>query len=112
MTSTTGKTAPFAFSGLSAETIDKIQSTLRQYPEVETALLYGSRAMGKHKPGSDIDVVLEGAGLNLETLNKIRNDLDDLLLPYTFDVSILHQIENKDLVDHIERVGKTVYQRT
>ena len=58
------------------------------FDEVEEAILYGSRAKGNFKPGSDIDIVLRGEKLNLHVLNKISLDLDDLFLPYTFDISI------------------------
>ena len=72
--------------------------------------MYGSRAKGNYTAGSDIDITLKGEELDLEQLNKINIDLDDLLLPYTFDLSILHQIANPDLIEHIERVGKVFYK--
>ncbi|MDL2124807.1 MAG: hypothetical protein LWX51_17420 [Deltaproteobacteria bacterium] len=50
--------------------------------------------------------------LDLKLLNKISLDLDDLLLPYTFDLSIYHHITSPDLIEHIERVGKVFYKRT
>ena len=71
--------------------------------------MYGSRAKGNYRPGSDIDLTLKGRGINLEQLNAISNDLDDLLLPYTFDLSIFHHITNRELLGHIERVGKVFY---
>jgi predicted nucleotidyltransferase len=73
--------------------------------KVEEAILYGSRAMGNFRPGSDIDLTVKGQGLDLEMLNKISLALDELLLPYTFDISLFHQIKNQDLIDHIKRVG-------
>jgi predicted nucleotidyltransferase len=79
--------------------------------EIEGAVLYGSRAKGNFKPGSDIDMVLKGLELNLKLLNKISIDLDDLLLPYTFDLSLYHQINNPDLIDHIKRVKKVFYKK-
>lgn len=97
--------------GLNEETVNKIIDVFSKYQEVEEALLYGSRAKGVFKPGSDIDLALKGGNLNLHVLNKIGLDLDDLLLPYTFDISIYHQISNPDLIEHIERVGVVFYQR-
>ena len=97
--------------GLNEETVTKIIDVLSKYQEVEEALLYGSRAKGVFKPGSDIDLALKGGNLNLHVLNKIDLDLDDLLLPYTFDISIYHQISNPDLIEHIERVGVIFYQK-
>jgi len=81
-----------------------------RYPQIDEVILYGSRAKGTHRPGSDIDISLKGNQLDLKILNKVSNDLDDLLLPYYFDLSILSQIENRELLEHIERVGKVIYR--
>jgi predicted nucleotidyltransferase len=67
--------------------------------------------MGNYKPGSDIDLILEGMALTLKQLNIIENELDDLLLPYELDVSIYHQIDNPDLLEHVERVGVVFYTK-
>jgi predicted nucleotidyltransferase len=96
--------------GLNRQTIEQINSVFARYPEVEQALLYGSRAKGTFKNGSDIDLTLKGHGLNLKLINQISNDLDELLLPYSFDISIFSQISNADLVDHINRFGVVFYE--
>lgn len=95
--------------GLSEITLIKIVSVLEQFPEIEEAILYGSRAKGNFKPSSDIDIVLKGDDLHLQILNQVILKLDDLLLPVKFDLSIYHHITNKDLVDHITRIGKMLY---
>jgi len=97
--------------GLKEETIQKINQVFSQYPQIEKVMLYGSRAKGNFKPGSDIDLTLEGEGLTLSILHKIDDNLDDLLLPYTFDLSIFGHIDNADLIDHIKRVGVVFYQK-
>jgi uncharacterized protein len=97
--------------GLKHETVQKISSVFARYPEINTAILYGSRAKGNYKPGSDIDLTLIGGKLNLKLLNRIRLDLDDLFMPYTFDLSIYHHITNADLIEHIERVGEVFYKK-
>ena len=96
--------------GLRDEVVEKINRVFAAYPEVEEVVLYGSRAKGSQRPGSDIDLTLKGLTLNLQILNRISRDLDDLLLPYTFDLSIFHQIANSDLIDHVKRVGKVFYR--
>ena len=95
--------------GLTNVCIEKILSVFKRHAEIDEALLYGSRAKGNFQPGSDIDLTLKGEGLNLALLNKISLELDDLMLPYTFDLSIYRHIENKDLLDHIQRVGRVFY---
>ncbi len=97
--------------GLTTEIVDKINEVFFRFSEVEEAILYGSRAKGNYKPGSDIDLTLKGEKLKLKILNKICLVLDDLLLPYSFDISIFHQISNPDLIDHIERVGLVFYKK-
>lgn len=97
--------------GLTEHTIETIQNVLQEYPKVEKALIYGSRAMGNYKPGSDIDLTLLGQNMDLTTLHKIEDNLDDLLLPYKIDLSIYHQISNHEFLEHIHRVGQIFYQR-
>lgn len=98
--------------GLKESTIQKICTVLSHYPQVEKAVLYGSRAKGNFKNGSDIDLTLRGgAGLTLNVLYRIMDELDDLLLPYTIDLSIFHQISDTDVVEHIQRVGVTFYKK-
>lgn len=96
--------------GLTQETIRKITGIFSKHANIDGVVLYGSRAKGNYAPGSDIDMTLKGEGLNLEQLNKISFDLDDLLLPYTFDLSIFHHITDPGLINHIERVGKVFYK--
>ena len=71
---------------------------------VEQVILYGSRAKGNYKEGSDIDLTLKG-NLTFDDLVKMSVTLDDLNLPWKMDLSLYSQIENKDLLDHIDRVG-------
>lgn len=97
--------------GLPAEAVDKINGVLAAHPEVESAILYGSRAKGDYKPGSDIDLTLLGEQLDHHDLLKIMGELDDLLLPYTIDLSIFHMIDHEGLRDHIQRVGQEFYRR-
>ena len=97
--------------GLKEEVIQAICNVFENHPEVEKALLYGSRAKGNYKPASDIDLTLMGDGIDLSSLNKISWELDDLLLPYTFDLSIYHYLNDSDLLDHIHRVGITFYSK-
>jgi predicted nucleotidyltransferase len=95
--------------GLSSQTIQAIQDVLAKFPQVEKAILYGSRAKGNYRTGSDIDLTLSGKDLNTALLLRIETELDDLLLPYTIDLSLFRHIENPDLLAHIDRVGVNFY---
>jgi uncharacterized protein len=97
--------------GLSDNIIHQIHHVFQQYKAIDTALLYGSRAKGNFREGSDIDLTLKGENLDLQTLNAIGDALDDLLLPYQFDLSIFHMLKNEDILDHIRRIGVVFYQK-
>ncbi len=98
--------------GLKESAIQKIRVVLGHYPQVDKATLYGSRAKGNFKNGSDIDLTLHGnSDLTLNVLYKIMDELDDLLLPYIIDLSIYDTINDPDVIEHIQRVGVTFYDK-
>lgn len=97
--------------GLNDYVIEKIKKILSDSPAVAKAVLYGSRARGDHKPGSDLDLTLFGERLTTEELAKIANQLDDLLLPYTLDLSLFHLLEHGKLRQKILQEGVIFYQR-
>ncbi len=98
--------------GLKESSIQQISAIFAKHPQVNRATLYGSRAKGNYKPGSDIDLTLVGSEeLTLKILYKIMGELDDLLLPYMFDLSIFRHISDPAVVEHIQRVGVTLYKK-
>ena len=97
--------------GLPTTAIDKIHSVFAKFPEIEKAVLYGSRAKGNFKTGSDIDLTLYGEKLNSSLSGKITEALDDLLLPYMIDLSIYAELNHAELQAHIDRVGVVFYER-
>ena len=97
--------------GLTDIELNKLQDTFSIYEDIEKVVLYGSRAKGNYKPFSDVDITLVGDTLTHNSWSRLSTDIDDLLLPYEFDISIFHTIANSDLIDHIQRVGKTLYQK-
>lgn len=98
--------------GLSDTTVERIREVLAHFPAVEKAVLYGSRAKGTHRPGSDIDLTLCGSGLGRTHLAQIDEALDDLLLPYNIDLSEMASLTHPALPDHIGRVGVVFYEQT
>ena len=97
--------------GLVDTTIDQINAIFGKHPQIEKVIIYGSRAKGNFKNGSDIDLTLRGTGLTLAIINRIEMELEELYLPYTFDLSIYDQISDKDLVEHIDTIGIVFYER-
>lgn len=98
--------------GLKPEAIAQINQIFLTYPEISKAILYGSRAKGNYKNGSDIDLTLISDRLTHQQLLEIETQIDDLLLPYSIDLSIFNTIDNLDLIEHIDRVGITFYEKT
>lgn len=98
--------------GLEDRVIQQISNILASFPIIEKAVLYGSRAKGNYKEGSDIDLCLFGKGIDLTLLHKIELALDDLFLPYSVDLSAYHQLTNQDLISHINRRGVVFFERS
>lgn len=98
--------------GLTDNQLSQLQELFARHPRVEKVVLYGSRAKGNYRNGSDVDITLVGTQLDKSDLNAIENEIDDLLFPFFFDISLLHQISNNDLLGHINRVGITIFKRT
>lgn len=97
--------------GLKQETIDKINSVFEKHPEIDNVVIYGSRAKGNYRDGSDIDLTLNGKELKYSILSKIDQEIDDLNTPYLFDISIFDQLNAPDLEEHINRVGQIFYKK-
>lgn len=92
--------------GLTQDTIQKILQVFACHPNIEKVYVYGSRAKETYRPNSDIDLTLIAPKMTIAELFKIETELDDLLLPYKFDLSLFHTLDNQQLVEHIERVKK------
>lgn len=97
--------------GLSDAAILQIKAVFKRYEHVDKVVIYGSRAMGTYKNGSDIDLTIMGRGVTFQLLTELLSDLDQLDLPYTFDLSSYDSLKNPTLTDHINRVGQVFYER-
>ena len=97
--------------GLPPHVLKRLSAVFRKWPQIDRAILYGSRAKGNFRAGSDIDLCLEADTMQIAELLKLCGEIDDLLLPWKVDLALKHTIENSELVAHIERVGVPVYER-
>lgn len=95
--------------GLNQPTIESIQAVFTRREAIEKVIIYGSRAMGKHYEGSDIDLVILSDSLSFTELLKMKLELNDLMIPYKVDLSLFGQIRNNELIDHINTQGKVFY---
>ncbi len=97
-------------TGLSPKTIHALEGVFKQFDAIDKVVLYGSRALGTHKPGSDIDLALFGKNVTPDLIASIAILIDDLLLPYTLDLTAYDLIDNFALREHIDRVGIELFQ--
>ena len=93
---------------LAPRELELVCGVLARHPAVTGAILFGSRAKGTANPASDIDLALEGIEDPLQA-EAIASELDDLPLPYNFDVKALAAIQYMPLREHIARVGIKIY---
>jgi predicted nucleotidyltransferase len=98
--------------GLLEQDIHYIMKALKQFAEIDRAILFGSRALGNYKKGSDVDIAISGQ----KVTDKVIFELDDLLnevypLPYFFDIIHLEKLNNQNLIEQIENYGKILYVR-
>jgi predicted nucleotidyltransferase len=91
--------------GLPAELLKQIVHIVKKSDKNATVKIFGSRAMGRHSPASDVDLAVFGE-LDELAAARISSELDELPYPYKFDVIVYSLIENSELKDHIDRVGK------
>jgi uncharacterized protein len=96
--------------GLPPQASDRLLGVLAAHPAVEEVWLYGSRAMGRHRKASDVDLTLKGARLRHRDLLELMGRIDDLLLPWQVDLSLYAEL-NEDLRAHVERVGVRLLER-
>jgi predicted nucleotidyltransferase len=77
---------------------------------VEKAILFGSRAMGNYRYNSDIDIAVSG-NLDIFGVQMIAEKLDELPLPYKFDILSYEEIQNANLLSHIKKFGVLIYEK-
>ncbi|MCL1814620.1 MAG: nucleotidyltransferase domain-containing protein [Treponema sp.] len=96
--------------GLSGGTFTTLDSIFRKYPGIKQVILYGSRAKGNYRGGSDIDITLKTDGnFSFTDLLRISGDFDDSNMPYLVDVSIYDELSSPELKAHIDRCGVVLY---
>jgi predicted nucleotidyltransferase len=97
--------------GLSPRIVGAIRQILADFPEVEKAVLYGSRAKGTYKPGSDIDLALFGERLTAAIRGRIAARLEESSIPHCVDLALYAELDHAPLREHITRVGVVLYER-
>ena len=98
--------------GLLERDLKFIFEAVSNYLEIEEVIIFGSRAMGNYKKGSDIDIALKGQDISRKIVSRLSDDLsEEYPLPYFFDVLNYNDISNEELRKHIDNIGKSIYKR-
>ena len=96
--------------GLSQDDLDYIDEVMQNFPEVEKAVVFGSRAMGNYKKGSDVDIALIGDKVNFSILAAIKDKLqEESPMPYMFDIVDFTHSDSDALKQHIKQYGIEIY---
>jgi predicted nucleotidyltransferase len=93
------------------ELLENIHKVFNSFENIEQVKVFGSRAKGIAKPGSDFDLAIFGNNISVTDLLELYQQFDNLDLPYRFDLVIYNQIENEAVRKHIDRVGKQIFKR-
>ncbi|MDQ6756137.1 MAG: nucleotidyltransferase domain-containing protein [Bacteroidota bacterium] len=97
--------------GLTQKQFELIESLIIPKNQIEKVLIFGSRATGKFKHSSDIDLAIIGKDITHSFINRFFSELDDLPLPFMFDVINYTQISNDKLKNKIDVHGKIFFER-
>ena len=98
-------------TGLPPQQLELLQQLFLKYPAVQSVKLYGSRAKGTFHERSDIDLVAFGEGIDRFLIAELLLDLTDSNLPYAVDIQNYAELKNRELIEHIDRVGIVIFQR-
>ena len=95
--------------GLSDAELGVLRGVFARFPQIEEVILFGSRALGTHRPSSDIDLAIKGKDITIDTLAKLRYTLEEeTSLPYFFDVVVYDKVENEELKRVIDGGGEEI----
>lgn len=98
--------------GISEKSFQLITSVLAAYPVVEKAIVFGSRAKGNFKPGSDIDLAIMGSHCTDDMAMRLNGILnEEIPIPYHVDLICYNTLVHAELKDHIDRVGLVFYEQ-
>jgi len=97
--------------GLTKRDTECLYSILSKYPAIELVYVFGSRAKGNFKPGSDIDLAIMNAGITDETIRSLKVDFEESALPYIVDIINYPHLKNQALKEHIDRIGIQLYSK-
>jgi predicted nucleotidyltransferase len=98
--------------GLRESDIDYICQLFKNTPEVEKAVIFGSRALNTYERGSDIDVAIFGDKINFNVVAHLHFVLEEESpMPYFFDIVDYTHLKHEELKKHIDKYGIEIFDR-
>ena len=97
--------------GLSEKQFNQIIQCFKRFPQIERAVVFGSRAKGNYKQSSDVDIAFWGDFSKISAKGRIESELEELPIIYTFDCLEYESLKNEALKEHIDRVGVEIYKK-
>lgn len=97
--------------GLSDRDMKTLRDIFKKYPDVKNVFVFGSRAKGTYKQGSDIDLAIMNEGITDTYIRKMKSDFEDSSLPYIVDLVNYPTLKHPELKHHIDRVGVPLLQK-
>ena len=94
--------------GIPEPSCQRLTAVLLQQPGLEQVWLFGSRAMGRHRPGSDLDLCLIGDAITHQGRLRLMHASEALLLPWAVDLALWHELP-EDLRGHLQRAGRCLW---
>jgi predicted nucleotidyltransferase len=97
--------------GLKEEEEQLLKSIFSKYDSLNKVIVYGSRAKGTFNERSDLDLVITESNIDRSLIGQIISEINNSNFPYLLDLQDFSTLKNKQLIDHIDRVGKVFYSR-
>lgn len=99
--------------GLTEKDRNDMLNAIKRFTEVDRAVLFGSRAKGNYKHGSDVDISIDGRKVTHKTVIALSSFLnEETRMPYHFDIIHFDSIKNQELKDHISGIGIVLYEKS
>jgi predicted nucleotidyltransferase len=102
----------FMIFGLAESDLIYIINIIKNYTEIQKAVIFGSRARGDNKPGSDIDIAIYGDKIDFQTVSSLHGSLEEEgPVPYFFDIVDYTHLLNKEMKEQIDRQGTVIFEK-